>query len=233
MTVAQQAHAFTVRFRTREGLEETGPLDLLWRLIESYQVDIFQVSLSRITDDFIAYMQQADLDLEQEADFAMMAAKLLFYKSKLLLPDPGYEEEYEEDSLPFELVDQLLEYKRFQQAADVLRDFESHANMVFSTEASWQKYETDSAFVDLDLVALLDSFREFLIKTEKQRPVEIESESFTLEEIIDEMREEIKNSSFVSFFSYGRKDATFSQEDHIGKELRRSLSLLGLQLGMR
>lgn len=193
---------FTIKFKTREGVEESGPLDLLWSLIESYQVDIFQVSLSRITDDFIAHMQQKDLDLDQESEFALMAARLLYYKSKLLLPDPGYEDTYEDDSLPFELVDQLLEYKRFQKAAESLRDLEEQANMIYSTDSTWVDFEQDVNFVDLDLVNLLSAFRDFLEKKERLKPVEIEDETFTLEELIEEFRQDINKVAQLSFFAY-------------------------------
>ena len=201
-TAIENKAAFEVAFTTREGDEKKGPLALLWSLIESYEVDIFEVSLKRITDDFILYMQTANLDIETSANFAEMAARLIYYKSKLLLPDPGFEEEYEDDVLPLELVDQLLEYKKFQQAAMVLRQFEEQANLSFSRQQSWNDYVEDTKFVDVDLVRFLKVFQDFLVRAEKAKPIEIEEESFTVEELMQEMLEHLQQTSMFSFFEY-------------------------------
>ena len=201
-TAIENKAAFEVAFTTREGGEKKGHLELLWSLIESYEVDIFEVSLKRITDDFILYMQTANLDIETSANFAEMAARLIYYKSKLLLPDPGFEEEYEDDVLPLELVDQLLEYKKFQQAAMVLRQFEEQANLSFSRQQSWNDYVEDTKFVDVDLVRFLKVFQDFLVRAEKSKPIEIEEESFTVEELMKEMLEYLQQTSIFSFFEY-------------------------------
>ena len=201
-TAIENKAAFEVAFTTREGDAIKGPLALLWSLIESYEVDIFEVSLKRITDDFILYMQTANLDIDISANFAEMAARLIYYKSKLLLPDPGFEEEYEDDVLPIELVDQLLEYKKFQQAATVLRQFEEQANLSFSRQHSWNDYVEDTKFVDVDLVRFLKVFQDFLVRAEKAKPIEIEEEGFTVEELMKEMLEYLQQTSIFPFFEY-------------------------------
>ena len=147
-------------------------------------------------------MQTANLDIEISANFAEMAARLIYYKSKLLLPDPGFEEEYEDDVLPIELVDQLLEYKKFQQAAMVLRQFEEQANLSFSRQQSWNDYVEDTKFVDVDLVRFLKVFQDFLVRAEKAKPIEIEEEGFTVEELMKEMLEYLQQTSIFSFFEY-------------------------------
>lgn len=119
---AEVVAGFVVSWQGPEG-EEEGPLSLLWDLIESYRIDIFDVSLLKITQDFLHYMRSAALTLEAASSFAVMAARLLFYKSRALLPDPGFEEEAE-DRLPPELIQQLLEYRKFQFASERLRDLE-------------------------------------------------------------------------------------------------------------
>ncbi len=118
----QEEAGFLVSWVGPEG-EEKGPLSLLWDLIESYRIDIFDVSLVKITEDFLSYMKNAALTLEQASSFTVMAARLLYYKSRALLPDPGFEEDTE-DRLPPELITQLLEYRKFQFASDKLRDLE-------------------------------------------------------------------------------------------------------------
>lgn len=118
----EEVVGFLVSWQGPEG-EEEGPLSLLWDLIESYRIDIFDVSLVKITQDFLSYMRSASLTLEAASSFAVMAARLLFYKSRALLPDPGFEEEAE-DRLPPELIQQLLEYRKFQFASEKLKDLE-------------------------------------------------------------------------------------------------------------
>lgn len=192
--------AFKVTFINREGEEQNGPLALLWRLIESYEVDIFEVSLTRIVDDFLSFIRENDLSLEEESDFAVMAARLIYYKSKLLLPNPGFEEDYESDVLPEELVEQLLEYKRFQYAAEILSGFEEKNHMSYSRDAIWHQYEKEVDFLQVDLVSFLKVFRDFLDKSEKERPIVIEEEDISVEDMITEINKKLIIHQQLSFF---------------------------------
>jgi len=193
---------FLISFKTLEGVDENGPLNFLWQLIESYKVDIFEVKLSQITDDFISHMTSNKLGLEEEAEFTVMAARLLYYKSKLLLPNPGFEDDQEQDSLPFELVEQLLEYKKFQQAADVLREFEDASQNTFSRLPTWKQFLPEETFLDVDLMSFLLVFKDFLEKQEKQRPMEIKEEEISNEEVMSDLLEALKAKKEISFFSY-------------------------------
>lgn len=202
MTEAVQK--FSVLFTNRDGEEQEGPLAVLWRLIESYEVDIFEVSLSRITEDFLNFMKSADVPISEESEFVVMAARLIYYKSKLLLPNPGFEEEYEEDTLPLELVDQLLEYKRFQQAAETLREYEEKNQMSFTREASWGDYSEDIDFLRVDLVSFLKAFQDFMIKEEAARPIQIEEEPVSVEDVMQTITEQVTEKGTMSFFDFIR-----------------------------
>jgi len=101
-----------------------GPLDLLLRLIERDEMDITQVSLARVTDQYLAYLgalQQARVD--DLAEFLVIAAKLILIKSRVLLPRPDALGEQEED-VGEDLVERLKEYRRFKQVAGLLRERE-------------------------------------------------------------------------------------------------------------
>ncbi|NBU97395.1 MAG: ribulose phosphate epimerase, partial [Spirochaetia bacterium] len=88
-----ESSLFLVKWNTNEGGWTEGPLSVLWSLIESYKVDIFEVSLSRITEDFITFLKLArNLPIEISSEFTKMAASLVYLKSKALLPNPGFEE---------------------------------------------------------------------------------------------------------------------------------------------
>ena len=172
---------FQVAFSTRAGSEQKGPLAILWTLIESYQVDIFSVSLSRITHDFIGYMEQTPISLEEQADFTHTAARLLFYKSRLLLPNAVIGEDTPPDTLPYELVEQLLEYKKMQAAALEMRQLEERAQLRLTREAGWGHFEQDGDYLEVDLLSFLRTFRDFLEREEKSRPMQIHDETITVE----------------------------------------------------
>jgi hypothetical protein len=89
-----------------------GPLDLLWGLIKKAKIDITEVSISQITEQYIAYLRlMEELNIQVASDFILMASELLYYKSRALLPGGEMEDEYFVPPLPPELIQKLLEYK--------------------------------------------------------------------------------------------------------------------------
>lgn len=102
-----------------------GPLDLLLHLIEKQELDITAISLARVADQFIAYLEDLrDVQAGVIADFLVVAARLLLIKSRWLLPKPVTDDDEEED--PSEaLLRRLREYKRFRQAITFLKDREN------------------------------------------------------------------------------------------------------------
>lgn len=194
------ATRFQVAFSTRAGSEQKGPLAILWTLIESYEVDIFSVSLSRITHDFIGYMDKTPISLEEQADFTHTAARLLFYKSRLLLPNAVIGEDTPPDTLPYELVEQLLEYKKMQAAALEMRQLEERAQLRLTREAGWGNFEQDGDYLEVDLLSFLRTFRDFLEREEKSRPMQIHDETITVEEMIEYMAGRLAGGGEASFF---------------------------------
>ncbi|MEM7179974.1 MAG: segregation/condensation protein A [Spirochaetota bacterium] len=169
----QKTVPFLVRWNNEEGGYSEGPLSILWGLIESYKVDIFNVSLSRITRDFLSFLKLSDtVSLDLGTEFTMMASNLVYMKSKALLPDPGYEEEDTEPPLPKELVDKLLEYKKFQLAGRKLSDMEKIASSVFKRESNQiLDFATDEdVWLDVNLIDLIAAFNTILQDT----PVNLE-----------------------------------------------------------
>ena len=115
-----------------------GPLDLLLYLIKKDEVDIYDIPIGRITDQYMEYLNLMKvLDLNIAGDFIVMSATLMLIKSRMLLPvesRPEMEEEDEEDPR-WDLVRQLVEYKKFKDAADHLEDLEVHMENVFGRES--------------------------------------------------------------------------------------------------
>lgn len=152
-----------------------GPLDLLLHLIAKAQVDIKDIFVSEITDQYLSYLEQMEqLDMEQATEFLTMAATLLNIKSRSLLPKP---EKVEEDEDPEALlILQLEEYKRIKQVSDTLHEMEAHAAQ------SYYKLPEEYAFQDdplnlegVSVESLYDALQELLAqkKEAEQRPARI------------------------------------------------------------
>lgn len=109
-----------------------GPLDLLLTLVTKAQVEIKDIFVSEITDQYIAFVNQAtDLDLEDATDFLVMAATLLEIKSRAMLPKPPVLEEGEEDPEQA-LIRRLEEYKQIRESTEAMRRFETAARDMFT-----------------------------------------------------------------------------------------------------
>ncbi|MGL4820846.1 MAG: segregation and condensation protein A, partial [Bacilli bacterium] len=110
-----------------------GPLDLLLHLIHRLEVDIYDIPVAAITEQYLRYIEaMQEMELDVASEYLVMAATLLELKSKMLLPraqpvyeeDTGYVEEEEGDDPRAELVQQLLEYKRYKEATVHMRELE-------------------------------------------------------------------------------------------------------------
>jgi segregation and condensation protein A len=105
-----------------------GPLDLLLQLIERERLDISVVSIAAVTEQFLIHVRQnEDIQPNTLADFLVMAARLVWIKSRILLPQPARPDDAEEEDPAEALARQLKEYKRFKEAAQLLRAIEERA----------------------------------------------------------------------------------------------------------
>lgn len=190
-----------------------GPLDLLLHLIEKNKVNIYDIPIVEITDQYLEYideMKKQDLDVMSE--FLVMAATLLNIKSKMLLPKEAVVEEEEEDPRA-ELVQQLLEYKMYRTYAYELRDRQVDANQIFYKEptipdevlAYEEPVDVDQLISDLTLNKLNVVFQS-VIKRQKNRvdPVrsrfgEIKKEEVSVEDKMIEISEYARNHKTFSF----------------------------------
>ncbi len=203
--VPNEFPGFVVSWPGEDGQIEEGPLGLLWQLIESYRVDIFDVSLLRITEDFMAFlMSSAELQIDLASSFSVMAARLLYYKSRALLPDPGFEEPDDEPRLPPELVQQLLEYRKFQQAAEKLKSIETITAGMFRRDTGLSAdVESEAEWLDLDLADMVHAYRVILERRGRlpAGPVdmEIDLDRHSVEEKIDQIRGLLKTAVSFSF----------------------------------
>lgn len=190
-----------------------GPLDLLLHLIESNKIDIYDIPIVTITDQYMEYIQAMERkDLNVMSEFLVMAATLLEIKAKLLLP-PEINEEGEEIDPRADLVERLLEYKLYKYMAGELRERQNQAGQYFYREedippevASYiQPVNLEELIGDLTLSKLDEIFRSVLRRSaDKMDPVrsgfgEIEMEEVSLEERISDVEETLKRERRTSF----------------------------------
>ena len=113
-----------------------GSLDLLLHLIESEDLDITAVSLIQVTDQYLAALRAADqIDLRALADFVAVGAKLIYLKSRALLPRSASEREADEqevEAIAVDLTAQLEEYRQYKQSASFLRELEEAGHRSFA-----------------------------------------------------------------------------------------------------
>ena len=135
-----------------------GPLDLLLFLISKEKIDIKDIFISQITDQYIESVRSAvDLDMDDATDFLVMAATLLEIKSRAMLPKPPKVEEGEDPEQA--LIRQLEEYKRFRETADAMKQFERAAAEVFTKlPEDYPLPPQETELVGLTLQGLTEAF---------------------------------------------------------------------------
>jgi len=109
-----------------------GPLDLLLFLIRKNEVDIYDIPIAEITQQYMTYLEAIELlDLDHASEYVLMAATLIRIKAQMLLPQPLLEEDEEAEDPRHELVQRLLEYQRFKEAASDMRELENESRQYF------------------------------------------------------------------------------------------------------
>jgi segregation and condensation protein A len=176
-----------------------GPLDLLLHLIQRDEIDIYDIPIAHITRQYLRTLEMMrELDLELAGEFLVVAATLMRIKARMLLP-PVISEEEEED--PREgLVRQLLEYRRFKEAAKGLEHLESDRRLLWERGAPAQLEDPEAGeLVPVSLYRLLDSLRKVLERTQPAPVHTIQAETISLEEAISLMKERLRERSRLLF----------------------------------
>ena len=178
-----------------------GPLDLLLHLIRQEQVNIYDIPIARITDEYLRYLNlMQELDLTVAGDFLVMAAQLIELKSRMLLPrDPLAVEEELLDPRA-ELVDRLLEHEKFKAAAEMLWSRATVERAVFKRA----EIETDknNPEVAVGLFDLLRVFQEILARHKEEILLEIEREEISMAEMIDRLRNMVRSAGEVNLMTF-------------------------------
>lgn len=191
-----------------------GPLDLLLDLIQKDEMDIYDIPISVIAQQYLEYLNQMrELNLEIAGEFLVMAATLLYIKSKMLLP-PAEEEKEEEGPDPRALlIEKLLEYQAFKQAAHELGLLETERGKVFTRQIA-DYYLNVGAYsptplldeperdaFSSNLYDLLQAFQQVLTQASKEIVHEVYEEEISIEEKMEEIKRRLLEKERFPFLS--------------------------------
>src|SRR5262249_32429262 len=181
-----------------------GPLDLLLYLIKQDEIDIYDISLGRITSQYLEYLQAfKELNIELAGEFIVMAANLIYLKSRSLLPrdqQPPDEDAAEDDPL-WELIRQLIEYKKFKEAAGELNLRALQQEKVFVREGGSQAtLQEPLRLGEVGIFQLINAFQDVIKRMEARQDMqEIFSERFSVSEKIDAILQRVSSGNRFRF----------------------------------
>ncbi|NEY71307.1 segregation/condensation protein A [Bacillus mesophilus] len=201
-----------------------GPLDLLLHLINRYEIDVYDIPMAELTEQYLLYiyaMQELQLDVASE--YLVMAATLLEIKSKLLLPkqeeelfDEDMEFDVEEDPRD-ELMQRLIEYRKYKVAAEDLKSLEEERGQMFTRAPSdlseYINKEEEIVNLDVSIYDMLGAFQKLLRRKKLQKPLQtrITRQEIPIEVRIDQIVKELsmlkenEKKNFLDLFPYEDK----------------------------
>lgn len=180
-----------------------GPMDLLLDLIKEKEIDIYDIPIFTITEEFLKYIENMKkLNLTLTSDFILMASTLLEIKSKMLLPKKEFsDDEYEVEEDPrLDLVESLLEYKKYKEASEILKaqeEYESKSFYKLKTEI-FSMSEMDF-FKESNVEKLSFAFYNILKKYKDKEVVGIEREYFKVEDAARKIKQALKINKKIKF----------------------------------
>lgn len=181
-----------------------GPLDLLLHLVRTQEIDIQDIPIARITEQYLSYLEwMRDLNLTVAGEYLMMAATLIHIKSCLLLPQPRADAPQQPDPRK-ELADQLVEYERFKKAAHLLHENETIELSVWARGQN-EFEELGEEVLSVNTFDLIQAFHRIVERYRDQIVGSIEPEKITLESKLSEVRSLMKMQKECLFSSFFRR----------------------------
>ncbi len=180
-----------------------GPMDLLLHLIRKNKVDIYDIPIALIMDQYLKYLDMMrSLNIDVAGDFLEMAATLAYIKSRMLVPRVGSEEEDEEEDPRLELVRPLLEYVKIKEAAQTLAgnlqlDRDVYVRNI-PTEELWGM-EGSEEIAEVGLFALVNALHEVLKRAEPGDFMEVSADTMRLKDRISQLMEILSGVSSITF----------------------------------
>jgi segregation and condensation protein A len=181
-----------------------GPLDLLLYLIKRDEIDIYEISIERITKQYLEYLQAfKELKIDIAGEFVVMAANLIYLKSRSLLPldQQPPEEDADEDDPRWDLIRQLIEYKKFKEAAVQLHDRAIEQERIFARDGGSAPLSgAPLPLHEVGIFQLIHAFQEVIKRVEAREDLqEIFGERFSVSEKIEKILERVANGASIRF----------------------------------
>ncbi len=182
--------------------EFSGPLDLLLHLIKKDNIDIYDISLEKITNEYLEYIKKMEeMNLDIASEYLVMASELIEYKSRSLLRQKD-EEEIEQDPKE-ELIKRLVDYKKYKEVTETFRNLENLRSDIYTKTPS-NISEYDESLKNDGLVSvddLMEAFKKFLSRKEYEKPLntKVTTKELSVSDRIIRIRDILKNKREVNF----------------------------------
>lgn len=193
--------------------EFEGPMDLLLHLIKKDNIDIIDISIEKITKQYLDYIEQMEnLNLDIASEYLIMAAELLEIKSSKLLPKKDDEEE--EEDLEANFINRLIEYKQYKEVTEQFKELEETRKEIYTKiPDSLNQYKEDSKIDlgDTTIDDLVNAFSKFLNRKEMEKPLntKITAKEYNIDERSYEIKNILKKNKRMNFrelFDVYRRD---------------------------
>jgi len=177
-----------------------GPLDLLLYLIRKNEIDVYDIPIARITQQYVGYVEMLKLlNLENAGEYILMAATLIRIKAQMLLPrDLDDEDEFDPRQ---ELTLALLEYQKFKEVGDILREKRDFESRLTSVGGRTNGYRGSRAVLveDTTLFELLHAFHEVMNRFEEESHYTVDHQDMTIEDRIEVIEQFLAHSDYAAF----------------------------------
>lgn len=186
--------------------EFEGPLDLLLHLIKENKMDIFDIKIEEITEQYLSYIKkQESMNLEVDSEYLVLASELIEIKSKLLLPHEKEVIDEEESDPREELMNRLLEYQAYKEITKTLKEKELIRQEIYTKAPSSLKEYVDSDTdikMDVTLDDLVDAFQKFLERKKESKPLttKVTENEITVSSRRSDIKMLLSKGKKISFF---------------------------------
>lgn len=185
--------------------EFEGPFDLLLHLIKQNDIDIFDINIVEITEQYLYYINTMErLNLNIASEYLVMAAELIEIKSRTLLPNNNMDEDEEEDPRE-KLINKLLTYKQYKEITKKLKELEDNRKLMYSKNPSdltqYMTDDNDTFLEEISLNSLIEAFNLFLERKEDEKPLptKITYKEYSVSTRCNEIKQLLKTSNKIEF----------------------------------
>lgn len=192
-----------------------GPLDLLLHLIKINEMDIMNIQIEKITDQYVNYINSLEkMNIEVASEYLVMASELIHIKSKLLLPNETIESEDEEEiNSKEELINRLIEYDAYKKISNILEEKNENRSLIYTKlPENINNYIDDKPIEQNgEIDDLVNAFKLFLERNKKNKPLKtkVTVNEISITKRCNDIRNVLKSNKKVSFFKlfeYNSKD---------------------------